>query len=259
MGRPHGDMSLELFKKIIDSSYPYIYFSWLHLFGEPLLNSHVVDMISYASQKKVTCGISTNATALNEELARNLCKSGLDTIIISIDATTDKTYDKIRPGGNFDQVVENTERFLKLPDRENIKHTIIQMIRMKKNQHEVDGFINKWKGSARNVHIKEEDTWAGYFKKKSQSNSIKRFPCRKLWERLTVDWQGNVSICCRDFRMQVNLGNIDTYPLKRLWNGDKMAALRKSHINNKLDDVPLCQHCKEWIFSDPNYTNYESY
>jgi radical SAM protein with 4Fe4S-binding SPASM domain len=259
MNRPYGDMSFDLFKRIIDKGYPYIYFSWLHLFGEPLLNSNVAAMVSYASKKQVACGISTNATVLNQELARNLCMSKLDTIIISIDATTDQTYNKIRRGGNFGQVIKNTETLLNLPERKNIKHTIIQMVKMKKNQHEVDDFINKWKGFSRNVHIKEEDSWAGYFKNNSKSNSIMRFPCCKLWDRLTVDWQGNVSICCRDFRMQVNLGNLKTDGLKSLWNGNKMVALRKSHINNKLDDVPLCQHCKEWIFSDPNYKNYESY
>lgn len=259
MGRPQGDMSIELFKRVIDSSFPYIYFSWLHLFGEPLLNSDVINVISYASGKNVACGISTNATALNEVLAKKLCRSGLDTIIFSIDATTRKTYKKIRPGGNFDEVVENTERFLNLPERKNIKHTIIQMIRMKINQHEVDDFIKKWKGSDRSVHIKEETSWAGYFKNKRQSDSIQPFPCRKLWDRLTVDWQGNVSICCRDFKMKVNLGNIETKQLSKIWNSNKMIALRKSLIKNDLENVPLCKNCDEWIFSNNQYKNYESY
>ena len=45
MGRPEGDMSIELFKTVIDSSFPYIYFAWLHLFGEPLLSTELISMI----------------------------------------------------------------------------------------------------------------------------------------------------------------------------------------------------------------------
>jgi radical SAM protein with 4Fe4S-binding SPASM domain len=259
MNRPLGDMTIDLFRKIIDTSYPYIYFTWMHLFGDPLLNSHVSDMVKYAAQKNIACGISTNATFLNEKLAKKMCLSGLDTIVISIDATTDKTYDKIRPGGNFSQVVKNTERFLNLPERKNIKHTIIQMIKMKKNQHEIGDFIKKWKGHSRKVHIKEESTWAGYFKNKSRSNSIQRFPCRKLWERLTIDWQGNVSICCRDFRMKVKLGNIKADSLNQIWNGDQMISIRKSLTKNNYEHVSLCKSCNGWIFTDPRFKDYESY
>jgi radical SAM protein with 4Fe4S-binding SPASM domain len=259
MARLHGDMSIDLFKQIIDASHPYVYFSWLHLFGEPLLNPHVLDMIQYASKNKVACGISTNATVLNEELAKNLCNLGLDTIIISIDATTKETYKKIRPGGDFSKVVKNTERFLNMPEHENIKNTIIQMVRMENNSHEVDDFIKKWKASDRNVHIKDEDSWAGHFINKNRLKSIERFPCRKLWDRLTIDWQGNISICCRDFRMQVKIGNIEEDSFIDIWNGNTMIELRRAHIKNQLDGIPLCKRCSEWIFSGNEYTNFESY
>ena len=259
MNRPQGDMSFDLFKKIIDASYPYTYFAWLHMFGEPLLNNNVLKMIRYASKNYFACGISTNATVLNKDFAKKLCLSGLDTIIFSIDATTKKTYKKIRTGGNFNQVVKNTEQFLNLPERKNIRHTIIQMIRMENNDHEVDEFISKWKGSDRSVHIKEEESWAGHFNIKNNRNPIKRFPCRKLWERLTIDWQGNASICCRDFQMQVKIGNVEKDSLSDIWNGHRMVQFRKALIKNQLDDVYLCKMCNEWVFTGTRFTNFESY
>ena len=259
MGRSLGDMSLDLYKKIIEDSHPYVYFAWLHLFGEPLLNSNVSEMIGYASKRGISCGISTNGTVLNEKLAKNLCLSGLDTIIISIDATTNRTYKKIRTGGNFKKLTENIEMFLNLPERQNINNTILQMVKMDNNRHEIEEFIKKWKGSDRSVHIKEEDSWAGHFKNKAQLYPLERFPCRKLWERLTIDWQGNVSICCKDFRIQVNLGNIKNKSLNKIWNGQKMISLRKSLVKNELDKIPLCKSCNEWVFSDPRFKNFRSY
>lgn len=259
MDRKIGDMSNKLFRRIIDSSYPYISFTWLHLFGEPLLNSNVADMISYASRNNIACGISTNATFLTENIAKKLCLSGLDTIIISIDAVTKNTYDELRPGGNFQKVVKNTEKFLNLPERKKIRHTIIQLVKMKRNRNEVDDFIKKWRGSDRNVHIKKEETWAGHFKKNSQEFPEARFPCRKLWQRLTIDWEGNVSICCRDFKMQIKLGNIENSSLRSIWNGLKMVTLRRALVKNNLNNVPLCKNCNEWLFSDGNHSNYIRY
>jgi radical SAM protein with 4Fe4S-binding SPASM domain len=259
MQRPVGDMKMQLFKKIIDESYPYISFTWMHLFGEPLLNIHLTDMVKYASRKNISCGISTNATFLNQNIAKDLCLSGLDTIVISIDATTDQTYKKIRPRGDFSRVIKNTESFLKIPERKNIRNTVIQMIKMEKNQHEIDDFIRKWKGPFRKVHIKKEETWAGHFKQKKKNGHIKRFPCHKLWERLTVDWKGDVSICCRDFKMKVNLGNIEKDSFQKIWNSNKMIDLRKSLLKNQLDNVPLCKQCNEWIFTNNQYSNFEAF
>jgi radical SAM protein with 4Fe4S-binding SPASM domain len=216
-------------------------------------------MIKYAKQKEMACGLSTNASFLTEEIGRRICTAGLDTIVFSIDATTSETYDKIRPGGNFERVIENTERFMSLPERKIINNTIIQMIKFADNQHEVDAFIDKWKSDSCSVHIKHEETWAGHFSKEMVKGSTERFPCRKLWERLTVDWQGNISICCRDFKMMVQLGNIAENSFQEVWNGARMISLRKSIISNDLDAIPLCKNCSEWVFSNNHYRNYECY
>lgn len=259
MDRAVGQMSLELFKSIIDQSYPYIYFSWLHLFGDPILNPKLPDMIRYASEKGIKCGISTNGIALNEKVAKEISLAGTDTIIISIDALSEKTYSKIRKGGNFKKVIENTEKFLILPERRLIKNTIIQMIDMEVNHEEVDKFIDRWQGPDRIVNIKTEDSWAGCYKINKKTPNVKRFPCKKLWERLTIDWEGNISICCRDYKMKMNLGNVKEDSLKKIWNGNKMRKYRRSMVMNNFEDISLCRNCDEWIYSDDKYKNYVSY
>lgn len=257
MGRPGGSMSFDLFRKIADDAAPEVSFCWLHLFGEPLLNRQLPRMIAYAGSRGIKCGISTNAIALTEETGRALCDAGLDILIISLDAVEKETYDKIRPGGDFGKVVDNTERFLALPGTGKIREIVIQMIRFDENKDEVGRFIAKWKGAGRKVHVKEEESWAGYLSLPGKGREITRYPCPKLWHRLTIDWQGDVSICCRDYKMSEKVGNVATESLSGIWNGKRMVALRKKMARGEYGAIPLCKNCPDWInFSSANFAEY---
>src|SRR5437879_1373607 len=96
--RPTGMMKRELFESIVDQlptlSYLIFYFQ-----GEPYLHTELLDMVKYASKKKIYTATSTNAHFLNDEAARKTVESGLDRLIISIDGTEQETYQSYRVGG----------------------------------------------------------------------------------------------------------------------------------------------------------------
>ena len=76
--------------------------------GEPLVHPKSYDMIQYAvsnSGTKVT--LTTNGTLLNEKRMKKLLDTGLHMIDISIDAFHDKTYKKVRVGGNLEITKKN--------------------------------------------------------------------------------------------------------------------------------------------------------
>ena len=86
MSRARGDMSLVLFKKIIDSfEKDEIKKINLWNFGEPLLNKDIFEMVRYAAKKGIRVIISTNSTMLDKEIRKNILYSGLDTIIVCLD------------------------------------------------------------------------------------------------------------------------------------------------------------------------------
>ena len=74
--------------------------------GEPYLNPDFLDMVKYASGKKIYTATSTNAHYLNDANARRTIESGLDRLIISIDGTTQETYQQYRVGGHLNKVLE---------------------------------------------------------------------------------------------------------------------------------------------------------
>ena len=84
--RPSTNMSLSIFKHIIDE----IGFDLFHMsfynWGEPLLNKDFVEMVKYLQQYYITSDVSTNLSfPLGRDKAKELINSGLDRITISVD------------------------------------------------------------------------------------------------------------------------------------------------------------------------------
>jgi hypothetical protein len=111
---PSGNMTLDIFKRIIDQSTSFVCEINLSHRGEPLSNSNLVPMIACAAEKRIATHLSTNATRLTEELSLRLTQSGLRSITFSVDGLDRVSYERIRVGARFDEVVENIVAFLKI-------------------------------------------------------------------------------------------------------------------------------------------------
>ncbi len=103
--RSKGHMEFATFKKIVDETARENQNAriWLAIMGEPLiLGEKVATYIQYAKEQGVreVC-LNTNAVFLTDKIADKLLSSGLDKLLVSIDAMTAEAYDKIRVGGNF--------------------------------------------------------------------------------------------------------------------------------------------------------------
>ena len=97
--RPTGMLQKDFFSETIDQLYKDLLYLVFYFQGEPYLNSSFLDMVKYASSKKIYTATSTNAHYLTDANAKRTIESGLDRLIISIDGTTQETYQQYRVGG----------------------------------------------------------------------------------------------------------------------------------------------------------------
>ena len=67
--RPTGMLDMEIYSKAIDQLGEKLTYLTLYFQGEPYLNKSFLDMVSYASQKKIYTATSTNAHYLDDEKA----------------------------------------------------------------------------------------------------------------------------------------------------------------------------------------------
>jgi radical SAM protein with 4Fe4S-binding SPASM domain len=67
--------------------------------------------------------------------------------------------------------------------------------------------------------------------------------CAKPFRELTIRWDGNVAICCNDFRGVYKIGNLDDFDtLEELWNCEAFYAARQMLYHNSRDFNP-CSWC----------------
>jgi radical SAM protein with 4Fe4S-binding SPASM domain len=263
--RPTGMLSFDLFKKIIDQLEGRLIYLTLYFQGEPYLNSSFFEMTQYASSKKIYTSTSTNAHYLNSENAKKTVESGLDRLIISIDGTTQKTYEAYRKGGKLEKVIEGVENILKWKKelKLNTPHVIFQFLVVKPNEHQVEEvkelasilgvdevvfktaqIYNFENGSEL---IPEDTRYSRYRKTASGKWVIKNKlenSCWKMWHSCVFTWDGKVLPCCFDKDGQFQLGNMNVESFGDLWKNEKYNSFRKSVLKSR-KDIEMCKNCTE--------------
>src|SRR4030065_587597 len=152
-------MDFDLYKGIIDESLRFgkrttIFF---HKDGEPLLHPRLPEMIEYAVSRKAAyqTHLSTNAMLLEGKVLEDILKSGIDSIIVNLDAATPETYEKIKKVPGFEKVEQNVKNFIAMKRSLNLVKPLIRikLIPVKENLGEIELFKKKWDKLADEVVI----------------------------------------------------------------------------------------------------------
>jgi radical SAM protein with 4Fe4S-binding SPASM domain len=263
MKRQKGIMSWNLFTKIINeiAKVDKNVRVWMVFFGEAILLKRkkptIFDMIAYAKREGLTdVVLNSNANLLDESAAKGLIHSGLDAIYIGIDAFKPDTYAKIRVGGNYEKVVQNTIQLMKL---KKLMHSekpevFVQFVEMDINQNEKEDFIQFWNQQGAVVKIRPMVSWAGLVDAPNLViGGVERWPCYWAMRTMSITDTGKVVTCAVDLDAKFIAGDINHLPLKEVWNG-KLKELRQSHLLKQFHALPEnCRECKDWQAAKADY------
>ena len=240
MVRPEGDMSMDIFRKIVDEVKSYAEIIYLHGDGEPFLHQNIYEAILYAKKNGLKVGVSTNGTTLNRKNAELLVETKIDYLIIAMDGVTKETYEKLRLYGKFEEVVDNVKGFLELSRESGADiFTIIQFIEMDENRHESKAFYEYWKTHKPDVIRIKPYVDLLEHSKKTHFNK----PCFYLWRQTMIDWDGTVFPCCVDTNSKHRLGNIAEKSLAEIWNDTPILEMRGKHVRGEMNQIDICDTC----------------
>lgn len=267
-----GFMEFELYKKIFDQLKNSLVTVNLYNWGEPLLNKDLFKIIKYIKDFKRSIFVvtSTNLNIDNKKVLVELLKSGIDEIIVSCDGASKETYEKYRVGGDFNLVMENL-RFLSDEKRKlNSNADIVwNFLVFKHNEHEITlarsmaeklgvsfriGLMRtSMKDEVLKPHqegIKKDLDWipdnpqySAYDKAKLTTKKIIKF-CRKPWQEISINWNGEVFPCCAVYGDNFNFGDTNRDSIKDIWNNQKYRQARREIIGCKQAASTICGICK---------------
>jgi len=75
----------------------YVFFLDLFNWGEPLLDPNLEELVRIASARRIVTNVSSNLSLpLSDERIESLVKSGLCQLVVSLDGTSQETYQNYR-------------------------------------------------------------------------------------------------------------------------------------------------------------------
>lgn len=263
--RPIGMLEPSFFKHTIDSVYKELIYLTFYFQGEPYLNPQFLGMVKYAADKKIYTSTSTNAHYLTPEMAVKTVESKLDRLIISIDGTTQETYEQYRIGGSLSKVITGTKNIIEAKKKLKSKtpHIVFQFLVVKPNEHqledvkalanelEVDEVVFKtaqvYDFENGNALIPDNIKYSRYKKNADGTYSIKNKllnQCWRMWSSCVITWDGLVVPCCFDKDAKHQLGNLKTEDFKTVWKSDLYQSFRKSILKSR-SEIDICKNCSE--------------
>ena len=254
MNRSTGNMDFDLFKEIIDQVAPTVDFLYLHLFGEPLLNKHILEMIAYGGEKGLKIGLSTNITLLDKDVSQAILAGKLSFLILACDGYDEESFRNRRKGVDFAVVLRNMESFRDIRRQAggDGPRTVVQTIKFPDMSEDYEEQYKKfWEGfGADNVCVKRMQNWAHQSEKVNAYSLESDHPlddsrdvCVEPWRGLAIYWDGRVVPCCNDYSGKEILGDLKRQTIAEVWNSERYADFRKMHASGNRKDSALCRKC----------------
>jgi len=283
---PGINMTFEQFKSIFDQ-FPHLKWIGLTGIGESFLNPDFIKILKYVKSKNVFVELYDNFCFLTEERAKLFIELGIDMLILSMDAATKETYEKIRVGANFDTVINNIKNFITLKEKmkSHFPQLDVHFIATKGNVHEIPQYVDLAHKIGITGNIRFTSLLHGF---KEIANCVTDIPEYLIIEaekkakqyHLNLGWNknvppmserrpindctvwimpfifvtGHVIPCCvgneanqREFQKRHSLGNVFEKPFKEIWNSKEYKKFRYDIIHGK---TPIqCTTCTAYTIS----------
>lgn len=263
--RPTGMLDTKSFTSFIEQVQKDISYLIFYFQGEPYLNPNFLKQVQIAKSYSLYTATSTNAHYLTSDVAKQTVESGLDRLIISIDGTTQDTYEQYRVGGQLEKVIEGTKQILhwKKELKSKTPYVIFQFLVVGPNEHQVEEIealgkslgVDEVRLKTAQIYeyeqgshlIPKNEKYARYIKNKEGSYRLKNSldnHCWKMWHQCVITWDGKVVPCCFDKDAQYTMGNVFQTSLKEVWNNKDYQSFRQSIFESR-DQIEICKNCTE--------------
>lgn len=263
--RKREDMPLWRFRAVVDQAAEWCEVIDLSFSGEPFLHPEVFEQIEYVKRRtSIGLFVETNGMLLDERTRERVFDSGLDYLTVDIDGATADTYRRVRVGGDYERVVANTRRLLRLKrERRSATRVEVAILDLPQTAGEIGEFIDRWRAAgADHVRVKpvkmrlarppagpRADEAAGPRADEAAGpragSRLGPQGCYLLWREMVVLVDGTVAACCvdQDSTGDSVLGHMDRASLLEIFHGPPACEIRRRHAQGRWRELAFCAGC----------------
>ena len=254
--QPKGFMDEKLFEKILDeintSDQLKVENISLWLGGETLLHTEFAKMLEVLSLKRSEAKdfpyvtLLTNATLLHGKRTDAILKTdAIDCIMFSIDGGTKESFESLREGAKWENVLRNIREFLSknIESGKRLKTGLVSIVDPKVKfsseflalKKSVDKYLprdfHNWDGSRElTVDVKRSTQKAGL--------------CHPIMRQMAIHWDGRVSPCCIDLNTRGPLGDLKNQKLYDIYHSNQRKSMISKMLRGLRKEIELCRDCE---------------
>lgn len=258
--RPEGLMSAEVFERVItELKANGVERAGLHTVGETFLYKDLGTLFEIADKNDFKVWISTNGQYPQrmEKLYEKFPKLITD-VRISTDGATKETFETIRVGGSFEKLFESLEIIHRINNGKRhyrIGLTIDSILCMS-NIYELRDYFDVFGKyvSSQDINfdlvsslnaLSDGQKEESYLTKSFPFNNLIRssVPCGLPFTNSYFTYDGQMTLCCRDYNGELTAGDVMKTSLNELWDGEQAENIREQHTNPETMKISACLNC----------------
>lgn len=231
-----GTMNDKLFKKILKEAKEIKSLQKIipMLNGEPFMDPNFIKRLKMINRAlpNIPIWVFTNGSLLTPKLVKKLKDINNLSMIFSLNAATKETRKRLMGLDDYWHTVIMIEVYKYITG----KPFTVTMIRYPDIKgKELKAFLGRWGPGGQIVPYKN---FAGniYNTKKPMLN------CHRARAQMTVNWKGQVTLCCMDMLSEVIFGDLNKQTIQEVWNSPSRQFYVNAHSTGKIVKG-LCENC----------------
>lgn len=246
MTRPKETMPLDLFKQIIEQACSLgCKIVQMQHYNEPFTDKFIFERIKYVKSKGMRVILYSNGTLLDEGIRNSILEVAPDLLRFSVDGFNKDTYESIRIGANYEQVVGSITNLFSERQRTGKKLPKIELYFsvLKENRNEIGEFLKFWKNNCDKVCLFPADSRNSEKFVSYPYKNKKQYPCYNP-KNIVVLSNGKVVICCVDIEGDIVLGDLKKEKLNKIINSKKAKDIFCSQLARNCN-IKMCKECSK--------------
>lgn len=245
---PHGRMEDGLIEKIaaecgrhlVGHINPY-------LTNEPLMDKRMPDILRLLRAKNPLSKtkINSNAQLLDKDMSRRVLDSGLSQIWFSVNGYSPESY-RASMNLDFSTTMRNIDAFLALKRQSGRKRPGVRVTTIHTTlvAHELEGAKRYWAERDVRFSIHHMDNRAGdEVRNIAPVEHVRKPDCDLFLKQAYIVENGDMILCCHDWRRSVVLGNVAETSIKAVWNSQAFLDRIYEYYAGNFANIEICRNC----------------
>jgi len=244
-GRGLGFMPIALFDKIVDEIAGGVSMVKLIGLGEPSLHPQLDHIMRRLRDRRIKTLLYTNGTLFERYSPSEIMAWRADELVVSIDGTDERSFKRLRVGGDFKKLQVNLAEFraqrataVGPTPRIEVRHVIMP----NETPAMLKAFTDYWrKGFADTVKY----CFLGTPYDRPRAAARQRPPCRDIRREMHVRYDGRVPLCGYEGHGEW-IGALAKSEVGAVWRAPRLEEVRRLHRKRDLSELEFCKTCQFW-------------